>query len=983
MSWSKKVKNSLFSIGFNRTDFVIFLLFAIFVFGIYKFNMPLGEAFQTKTEISLAYSAKQGNDGLFYVLDDGHARILCFDHEKNIRFSIENPSDMKSESLYIDDFCVTPEGIYISATEWDEMTIIREAVLLYDLRGKYVKTVSEKDYSELKTNKHRFYGICEKDGKPQYVECYSDYILINDRKISYENAFNAVSDACFGKDKLYILDKDGTITVYDSKSENGREVYRVSLDVDKNIVPYRLAIDRDENIYFTDIRNRQIRFVDMQKQNSNVRYSETDSLTVHVTDEEELLLLEDDGLHVVSADKNEIYLKLQKNIKMIVIQIIWILSLCLSCVFGIFLFVRVLYQLSKKNFSMIQIISIWVIGAVVIISILLCGILMNAFAESYRDKIEEQVKSAAYMVAVQLDGKEIAQIEESGGFTGSAYEHLCQIMENSFSSDVEFYRQLYCNILKLSEDEKEGYAVAYLDQSVGAYFPLDEIEQGELKKVYETGAAVWNQEVNDISGTYLSVKVPVYDENGSVCGAVAVGVETYVISDTLREMLIKTLLPIVILLMLVWMISVEVLSFASNYDIYKKKMAVEKMSVLPGHLIRLLVFLVFAAYNMTATFLPVYLMKRTDIFPEEIREVAGALPITVNLFIIGVMSLFCAKLVRRFGIRKIMVFAALCSFAGNICIFISSSFIFISIGLVFDGIGVGLITNAVYVMLTYIKDESDRTWGLSIYNGACFSGINFGMMVGSILAVSIGQRMVFCIVAVTWLLMVMLTRYMVKQIQMIIGNSCADEDENAKQKMPLGEFVRNKSIFSFIVFIQNAYIIFGSFVFYYVPIYCDEWGYGETVCSILIMLYSQVAVLGSQKLTEWFSKVFGKYAIYMALGMNVTALLIFTVLHNMSGMIIALLLLGIGAAYGKPVQQNYYLDLEEVKQYGEDNAIGIYNFTENIGESLGPIVFGRLMTGARLKGKIGIFCSIITGMLCLHYFTCRKEFRNEKRREEI
>lgn len=985
MSWGKKIKQYLFSAGLKKSDFLLILFAVLLLFFCYQFKMPIGEVFQKETEITLGYSAKQGPDGLLYVLDSGHERLLCFDETGKIHFSIENPSDTKSDSLYIDDFSVTKDGLYISATEWNEMAIAREVILSFDTKGHYVSTLAERDYSEERTNKHRFHGISEKNGAIQYVECLTDSVLIGDIEIPYKNAFNAVSDAIFAGDVVYILDKDGTIRAFNNGNKAGTIVYSLSEEADENVVPYRLAADESGNIYFTDIRNCQVRVVNTETKNSTAYFTSTDSLTVSITKNGECLLLDHAGLHVTDGEKENVYFVLNKTPNELLLQAAWVFALALLIVISLILVIRLVYNLSQQKYSMSQIVSIWVIGTVMIVSVLLCGMLMNSFSTVYRDKIEEQVESAAYMVANQISGSDIEQVEETGGFGGEAYNRLCAVMEKSFPMDIAFYRQLYCNILKLPPNGNTGYSVAYLDQSIGSFFPLDEVEQGELEKVYQTGEAVWNQEVADISGTYLSIKVPVYNESGKICGAVAVGVETYVITDTIRSILSKILMSIIVLLMLVWLISVEVMSFANNYDSYKKNRLAGETDVLPGHLIRLLVFLVFAAYNMTATFLPVYLMRKTDIFPTEIRDLAGALPITVNIFIIGLMSLFCANLVRKFGIRKIMAVSAMCSLMGNLCIYLVPEFYSICIGLVLDGIGVGLITNAIYVMLTYIKEESNRTWGLTIYNGACLSGINFGMMLGSMLAVMLGQHLVFCIVTLVWLLMLLLTGYMVKQMEGMIKVSGTEKTEKAKSKQELsaGRFVFSKPIFSFIAFIQNPYIIFGSFIFYYVPIYCDERGYSETICSILIMLYSQVAVLGTDKLTKWFSKTFGNYAMYMSLFMNIAALAVFVISPNMAGMIIALLMMGIGAAFGKPVQQNYYLSLDKVKKYGEDKSIGIYNFSENIGESLGPVVFGRLMAASRFGMTTGIFCGVIAGLGCLHYLICRKELKDENKGEKI
>ena len=982
---SEKIKKYFFSKGCGKTDLFIIVLLVPLLVVVHKYWMPLEEVFQAHTEISLGYSAKQGADGNFYVLDNGHERLLCFDKMGKVQFTIENPADGKSELLYIDDFTVTDDGIFLSATEWNEMSIAREVILLYDGQGQYVETLAERDYGELPTNKHRFYGISVKDGQLQYAECLSDSIVRGSQEIPYANAFNGVSDIVFADDAMYVLNKNGTIRMFTENDAIGTEIYCLSAEKDKNVVPYRISADKYGNIYFTDIRNQQVRLVNRQGKYSEVIYDKTSSLTAHVAEANELLLLDDEGLVVANNENAKTYLKyltLQKNVSTILFQAVWFLAMLLSIALCLLIFGRLIYQLSKKQYSMPQIVSFWVLGTISVISLLLCWMLLNSFADSYREKIEEQVKSAAYMVANQTRGSDIKQIEATGGFGGEAYNNLCHLMEQSFVDDIAFYKQLYCNILKLSEDGQEGYAVAYLDQSIGAYFPLNEVEKAELAKVYKTGEAVWNQEVNDISGTYLSVKVPVYDETGTVCGAVAVGVETYVITDTLKAMLTNILVSIAILLMLVWLISVEAMSFANNYDIYKKNVAAKERYVLPGHLLRLLVFLVFVAYNMTATFLPVYLMKTTDAFPVSLREMAGALPITINIFLIGVMSLLCANLVRKFGIRKIMAISALCAFAGNLCIFLLPNFYMICLGLVLDGIGVGLVTNAIYVMITYIKDEVNRTWGLTAYNGACFSGINFGMMLGSMLAVTVGQHMVFCIVAVAWLLMVLLSGSLVKQMEGMTGNAEMEVAGNvageaaAQAGISSWRFVTSRSVLSFMALVQNPYIIFGSFVFYYVPIYCSDHGYSETICSMLIMLYSQVAVLGSDRLTAWISKLIGSYAMYLAMGMNIVALLVFAAFDNMPGLLVALLIMGISAAYGKPVQQNYYLGLNKAKQYGEDKSIGIYNFTENIGESLGPMVFGRMMISANFATALKLFCCIVAVAGFVHYVICRREFRD-------
>ena len=83
---------------------------------------------------------------------------------------------------------------------------------------------------------------------------------------------------------------------------------------------------------------------------------------------------------------------------------------------------------------------------------------------------------------------------------------------------------------------------------------------------------------------------------------------------------------------------------------------------------------------------------------------------------------------------------------------------------------------------------------------------------------------------------------------------------------------------------------------------------------------------------------------------------------------------------GKPVQQNYYLSLESTQKYGEDKAMGIYNFTENIGESAGPMIFGRMMGSDKFGISSIIFCCVIGVLTAIHYWISKKEKKDEKRR---
>ena len=509
------------------------------------------------------------------------------------------------------------------------------------------------------------------------------------------------------------------------------------------------------------------------------------------------------------------------------------------------------------------------------------------------------------------------------------------------------------------------------------FFPLDETETEEVRQVYETGKAVWNKGKEDISGDYIYIKVPVRTETGEVTGVVAVGTELIVLDQILADIIKNILSVLLVLILLFCILFEEALSFLEESKKYQEADK-EASKASPSHLMRLIIFGVFVAYNMTASFLPVYLMRYAKSTHFGNTELAASIPVTLNIFVIGATSLICQKLTVKLGIRKLSALSGICSFAGNILLFFAPSYIAIVAGLVLDGIGVGFMTNAVYILISRITDARNRMEGLAVYNSAYLAGLNFGVMLGSLLAVQFGQRIVFVFVSSVWVLLV--------GIIMSIGHVLdqGGEKEESKGATQAGskvektgekgirKFLSDKAVTSFFILIQNPYIVFGSFVFYYVPLFCDQEGFSELASTLLLLLYAEIPVVMGNWMTKWMIEKLKYKSMYLACGINVLALLTFVLYPRLPGMILALILMGLGACFGKTVQQMYFLDLESVKEYGEDKSIGIYNFTENIGESLGPVVFGQLMFVSPLIRGVLPFCIAVTGMSGIYYFINRK-----------
>lgn len=936
-----------------------------------------GFAYPGKVTISQAYSFKEGEDGRRYLLDQGHERLLCMDQQNKLLYSIENPQDDQKQTLYIDDFCADESGnLYLQASCWDGMHLSEEIILSYDSHGRNQKVVRQWDYSSEWVYKHRIYGLSLQHGKLQYVILNKDQIEVErDQKteLNYSDAETRISDCVFFEDSLFVLDKDGKIYKAENVAQQTevREIFDVNQCEYSDGIPYRLGISSAGELFYTDIRNRMVMLV--RSDNTAVTIVEdTDTLTVFPGKENA------DMIFLTGAESGEIWqmdgTKLDVLTEIhteIIPEVLWIISAGLLCTgaMGCIYFLLMLIRKYAYVLSGTKRLGLLIGAMLILVAATVSGMLLREFRSSYKGKVEEQIEIAAYMEAEQLKNEDISSIKTAADYDGKAFQNVSRIMTESFPTDIEFYQNIYCNILVLDE-QKEAYAVVYLDQSIGNYFPLDEVETEEVQQVYETGKAVWNKGKDDIAGTYTYIKVPVKNASGEVTGVVAVGTELIVLDQILTDIIKSIVAVLAVLVLLFCIFFEEVLAFLEDKRKFQEREKQES-GIFPCHWIRLIIFGVFAAYNMTASFLPVYLMRYVQNAHFHNTELAASLPVTINIFVVGVTSLICQKLTVKLGIRKLAILSGLCSFAGNLMLFTAPSYILIVVGLILDGIGVGFMTNAVYILISRIVDPQSRMEGLAVYNSAYLAGLNFGIMLGSLLAVQFGQRNVFIFVSTTWVLLVVV---IIAIGAMLDRDSAEEEEENETSgKIGAGKFLADKAVSSFFVLIQNPYIIFGSFVFYYVPLFCDNAGFSELTATLLLLLYAEIPVILGNKMTQWAIEKMKYSSMYLSCGLNVLALLAFLIYPKLPGMILTLILMGISACFGKPVQQMYFLDLESVKEYGEDKSIGIYNFTENIGESLGPVVMGQIMFISPLARGVLPLCMIVTGMGGLYYLINRKK----------
>lgn len=960
-----ELKERLFAPKFGRFD-ALLLAAALLLGGAVYYLRGMGVYdIRGHYDVSQGYQAHY-RDGYVYLLDSGHSCLTKTDTAGNIVYRIY-------PGLYIDGFQTAEDGgVILNGSLFSGMVVVGEQVLRYDAQGKNVRVIAASDYGDGFINKHAYHGSTERRGVARFIACRGNSVMARAVDLAantstmtgynYPDAFNAVSDAAFYGDRLYILDRVGSLS-WIEPGGSWTKIYDVAASGETTRVPYRVTVDAAGEVYFTDIRSRTVQHV-LPDGTSETVVEDTDAVTVDVVRGE-------GGVQYTLTSGGSVWfpggeLTTMKNLASHTALFAFAcLVAVLLCPPVLLLVLRASVVSARRRRSNLQKITLAVVSAAIMVMALSGAVLMSGFMDFYQDKINEELMMSAYATANLIEPYDVRSINVTGDYRSESYGRITAAMEGAFDRSLEVNRAVYCNILRYDKMTGEAYCVAYLDGSIGTYYPLDAFETAETIQVYETGKPVVSDVIVDISGIYFGVKVPVTDDMGTCTGVVSVGTQIAVMRQLIRKMVVRVLTSVAILGVLAWIVASEVLGFLRNLDFYRSEKK-ERDDIFPGHLLRLLIVLIFAAYNLEATFLPNYILRQLE--GSANAEVLGSLPYTVNIFLVGLTALLCARTLRRFGPLRLLRWSMAFACAGNLLIFLVPGYASVLSGMALIGVGVGFVTNALYAVLTYVEDDVDQVWGLSIYNASVMGGVNLGMVGGSVLAVLLGQRVVFAVCAVLWLVMLLGSGGIIRSMAKVIAlPSGEDELTAAGVKTLFG----SREVPSFLVCIQNPYILFSAFAMYFVPIFCGERGYSETTVSLLLLCYAELSIYAGDSLTDLAQRRLGRNAMHLAIALNIAALLVFALTQSLTGMMLALLILGLSASFGKPVQQKYFMDLPQVEAYGADRAMGVYNFTENIGESASPMILAWVLSRTPVFPAVAGFCGVVAALGLFHRTTLR------------
>lgn len=980
----KRIKSYITQRRLLKWDVLMLVLFLVTLAGVRNWKEWYDIFPNSKVELVNPYLAQADAQGNIYVIDNERSRVVKINSEQKVDYLLKSNLKEADTFWYAEDLAFGSDGsVYLLDASWDESgsAVGRECILVYDRDGHFTDTVLDITYEDEWVNKHKLFALTFWENTLFYVESQQEGFSMFSLSLEtgeireemfypYDDAFNLIQDYALDYEAktVYALDKRGQII----KANEG--VMEILYDTAKDSAYtgktafYRLAVDAENAVYITDIRTNQIYRFEEGQESLQVYQNDGQVLSITAARQENggtlLGIWKDWGISLQDTEtaEGEVSYVFEKSTAYLLREALYQAAVLLLFLASLWLIVRVLGILFGIQVSVVQRSGLLAAGTAAVVAIVIVSQLFEQFSDIYREEMVSKLYALAYITSGMMDGDSLERVQSCEDYMGEDYQQIMEAMELALNREDASVREMYGNVLRL--ENGQGFAVAYLDNSIGTYYPLDEAETQELSYIYETGDSVRNDGKDDVTGSYIYVRVPVFTDMGEVAGVIEIGTTAEVVTSKVDSMRQSVMLTLLVVILIVILLFGEILSFFDLKEKHKEERKKNKAGM-PMHLLRCSIFITYLAFNIASSFLPVYAAGFVTDALGIPRELAASLPITLNMVFLGLTSLFCASLLRRFSFRSVAAVSGLISMSGDLLLFMGESYSLLVIGLILNGIGMGLISNSINMFIAGTEDNEVRQEGFSIFNAGSLSGINCGMMLGASLAGTLGQRTVFACSASAWLLVAVLLLF--------IGKYVSKGQEEQKKKLDRKAFWTSKGVVPYMLLIQVPYVIINSFVFYYVPIYGDIMGFSENIVSLLLMLNSLCSVYLSVSVTNYVVGRFGQKSIYLSSLLSLAALLLFGFNSSVSMLIVVLLILGVAASFGSSVRQMYFVEMPGVKEYGEDSAMGIYNFIDNLGESAGPVLFGKLMAGASSLPGLAGFVAVSGVMNGIYAILFRKK----------
>ena len=900
-----------------------------------------------------------GESGRLYIIDQGKKTVLITDGQGKLLRSIDCGTDGDSEPYYASLVAEGADGsIYVADTRYagQGTRISQERIFRYDADGENGTCIYLIDYEAIEQEAPLQYGnilsLREENGALVFTRKTDNGLAV----CQLDLASGRLQSAGYDLPGQYISDADaepGTLRpIFTNRLGQVCTVTDGATEVllDEGRTSWMLCAE-EGRIYYSDIAANAVLCYDLETGREEIVLEAPDILygvqtaggRLYTTDYMGYYMLEDGEASYVDA------LTYSQPLLRCALWAALFLGGLLAVAVAYLLLAPALHRPKSELFQRMAI----VLGVSLCMGCLVGYITITQMVSNQKATVMEQLNLFCDILVENTDTEALANIDSLADYKGEDFnqvkEPLDALTRMGYENGMYYYYAIY------STDGEIIYTIMDFEETLPARYPVYAYgEEGYTEVLAEGESVEFGGDVSSY-GSWAFVLKPIRDAAGTPIAIMEVGTNLDDLDSQIQELVKEVALTILSMAVVLLMIIVEIIFYAEHRERKRKNLALPGLAA--QFPLRLLIFLAYLVDCMQDAFVSILANQLYTPILGIPQSVGAALPLSAQVFAAAVMAFLGGGLSRKAGVKKTLVGGFLLEITGCLLCGAGGTYFSLLGGKAVIGMGLGLIIVSLNAIAARGEDEAESAKAFTDISAGTLAGVTAGAGVGSII-LSFGHYSMVYFAGAAILL-----------IGLVLSFSGRDYKEvavaKAKEEVGFFRFLFNRQVITFLLLMLLPFLMGLSFREYFFPIYAAELGMSETMIGRLYLICGLLVIYAGPQLTgKLIARLGGKWTVTLASALIIAAPLLYVAIPTLATTIVGVLLLSVAISFGYAAQSTYYSELPSVEHYGGGRAMGIYSLFENIGQTIGPMIYGLAMMLGYRSG-LGIIGGAMLALLLL------------------
>ena len=900
-----------------------------------------------------------GESGRLYIIDQGKKTVLITDGQGKLLRSIDCGTDGDSEPYYASLVAEGADGsIYVADTRYagQGTRISQERIFRYDANGENGVCIYLIDYETIEQEAPLQYGnilsLREENGALVFTRKTDNGLAV----CQLDLASGRLQSAGYDLPGQYISDADaepGTLRpIFTNRLGQVCTVTDGATEVllDEGRTSWMLCAE-EGRIYYSDIAANAVLCYDLETGREEIVLEAPDILygvqtaggRLYTTDYMGYYMLEDGEASYVDA------LTYSQPLLRCALWAALFLGGLLAVAVAYLLLAPALHRPKSELFQRMAI----VLGVSLCMGCLVGYITITQMVSNQKATVMEQLNLFCDILVKNTDTEALANIDSLADYKGEDFnqvkEPLDALTRMGYENGMYYYYAIY------STDGEVIYTIMDFEETLPARYPVYAYgEEGYTEVLAEGESVEFGGDVSSY-GSWAFVLKPIRDAAGTPIAIMEVGTNLDDLDSQIQELVKEVALTILSMAVVLLMIIVEIIFYAEHRERKRKNLALPGLAA--QFPLRLLIFLAYLVDCMQDAFVSILANQLYTPILGIPQSVGAALPLSAQVFAAAVMAFLGGGLSRKAGVKKTLVGGFLLEITGCLLCGAGGTYFSLLGGKAVIGMGLGLIIVSLNAIAARGEDEAESAKAFTDISAGTLAGVTAGAGVGSII-LSFGHYSMVYFAGAAILL-----------IGLALSFSGRDYKEvavaKAKEEVGFFRFLFNRQVITFLLLMLLPFLMGLSFREYFFPIYAAELGMSETMIGRLYLICGLLVIYAGPQLTgKLIARLGGKWTVTLASALIIAAPLLYVAIPTLATTIVGVLLLSVAISFGYAAQSTYYSELPSVEHYGGGRAMGIYSLFENIGQTIGPMIYGLAMMLGYRSG-LGIIGGAMLALLLL------------------